>query len=779
LINGAAINRELMRSWYKMVAVALLLFSLVLLCYIPTLSVNFFHDDYSHLRNVYLMFHGHPELIWRSLSSAYVDPRFGLHYRPFLLLAQVSEWCLFGTNSMLLHLADVLLHGLNSFLVFAASYRIFRLLKTPQAFSIAIWSSIFFAIHPFHAEGLNWWCTNVDIFFTSWYLGSFWCFAEFLASEKRSLFIAALLCCLLALGTKETAVTLPAVLSVLAIISKEKIQPDKLWQSSKQVFAFWLVLLAFWGLRTFCLGTVTGGYYGPLTADWLGTFSQRFVETNVLQSLCYPVYPDGPLFAPLITCLAVLYMALAGILLTDLRCGRATPACFYAFLFAFSFLLFAGLPICYVWCPSPDLNGSRLLYLPCLGLCWLACLVLFSSAETKPALFRHILAAALAMVLAISLFESHFRWLSASKFSQSLIEQLKPALKSLTSNQHLVLMTIPNNIRGVLAFYRFDTLEDAFKMPFAQSIPWEQLDSMEPHYYLDPTAVSLSRLRRFACEPDKFKLLDCNLNWHDNSVSLSPVDLSRFADKPAPTELDISEKNIIFNPNKSGCSLTIPLPQQINSSDYQFLRLKLRSKFNDKCKQMHLFWKSADMKTFDEKMSRAFLTNEWRNRAEITLHLGELLDWLRCPKVDSLAISSDNDLQLESVSLLPDINLVPRLTRSPGKCREIAGGAILPRDGKFYLDFDTAKINGACGTRVELAPPATCLNAYSRSYSDPKFATHLQTAIVLHSLKGTLCLPDPLKSPLWQQIRIMALSADGDPLGFSSDPLYLQSRPDP
>lgn len=737
--------------------------------------MSLFDDDFSVLRDFYLICTGQSELAKSCLTGVYLDPNFGLHYRPLLYLQMLAIYKLFGINSLLLHMAGILIHALNSFLVFAVGLRIFRSLGIRPAFSVSLWSATMFAVHPFHAESLNWFCAGVDLLFTSWYLLCLWCFGEFLASGNRVLYAIAVTSCLFALCTKETAVSLPFVLTVLALLKNGDPGGRRIGRAARQVWVFFLVLVAFWAVRSACLQTYLGSYVGSLTGDWLGTFSQRFIEANVLQVLFYPVCRLSA-FADLLSAgLALVYLAIAAFLLYDLRAGRADSHCLFALSFVFAFMAFAFAPVLYVWCPSSDLNGSHLLYLPCIGLCWLSSLVLFAASPEKASVMRPAAAAVLVVVLTCSLFERHCSWLSAGRISRSLIEKCASHLKEDSrNNRRLVLVTMPNRVNGVSAFYTFYSLLSAFKMPFTAEECWQRLGSMEPHYYGDTTLVPLSRLRELAVTLEENEVCDCDVDFKKNTVELHAFDVGRFADKPPPEELVISRGQLLCLAEKKGVSTTIPLPRVINSADYQFLKIKLQSRIKSG-RYLRLFFKSPGAGKFALPLSREYSLSAWQNRNEVTIHLGELLDWLRCQQVDSLAVSSDAPLNLESVTLLPDVGLVPCLRATPGKNKVLLDGTIIADKGDFYFDYDASALRGAAAVRLELAPPGVWLSSYSHTYRDSSFSTHTQKVVELNSVRGTLCLRNDAPQPIWQQVRLFSVTVDGRPIGYSSDPLYVQS----
>src|ERR1022692_147823 len=78
------------------------------------------------------------------------DGRHVLHYRPLALLAYTAVFRTFGTDPVVVHLADVLLHSLATFA--------FSCLLSGLAFKRGICgaAAFLFAVHPVHVEAVSW-----------------------------------------------------------------------------------------------------------------------------------------------------------------------------------------------------------------------------------------------------------------------------------------------------------------------------------------------------------------------------------------------------------------------------------------------------------------------------------------------------------------------------------------------------------------------------------------------------------------------------------------------
>lgn len=751
---------------------ALLLFCIVAIAYLPSLRIAFVDDDYSFLRNLYLIFNGKTELIGKCFTGVFMDnPRYGVHYRPFLFFPLALEWLLCRANIPLLHLSNIVWHFLNSFLVFLAGLSIFRLFKIQSLYAVSFWGAVLFALHPFHAEGVNFWSTNPDLFFSTWYLVCLIFFAKYLNSRKNKHRVLSLSALLFALGTKETAATLPLILFLLALFSKEKLQKATMLQAGKDSFPFWLLLFLYWTLRALCLHTFMGGYFGPLTSDWLGSFAMRYLESNVFQVLFYPVCQLSKNAAVLNNLLAASYLAIGVLLVRGFRSASDKNSAVKATVFTVLYFIIAILPVCYVWCPSEDLHGTRLLYLPILGLCWFLSLTIFGLAAPGKNMVKHLTAVVLSCILAASLFESHGRWQKASSYACSLIKNLHERLAQ-SGKRKVILLTVPNRIAGVTVFCTFASMRDAFKAPFTEKIPWQKLDALEPHNYGDATLINLARLKRIAAKSDRFLVYDCKLNETKQSVGLLPFGLERYSHDQMVSRLDYKASSLFKSPNNT---VTLSLTHPIDTASYQFLKLKFADKaIPEKLQRLALYWKETGEKSFSSEHERIINQAILNKNGELTVHTGENLAWLRSEKIDSIAITGDSVDKLQSISLLPATGLQPDF--KPGQdAEELSAGIILARQGEFSFDYDASSIPEAAGIRVELMPPVTWLSFYTHTNADDKFSTHTQMIEYIDSVKGSFKLPDRLNSPIWHQIRIFAVDKNRQALGFSSDALYIQS----
>lgn len=127
------------------------------------------------------------------------------HYHPLTTLSYSAEYNLFGLNAKAFHTTNLILHILNSFLVFA-----FVWLLSKQQITAFV-TALLFAVHPMHVESVAWISDRKDLLCTLFFLGALCTYLIFKRDHKNKWYVITLLFFLLALFSKAMAVTLPIV----------------------------------------------------------------------------------------------------------------------------------------------------------------------------------------------------------------------------------------------------------------------------------------------------------------------------------------------------------------------------------------------------------------------------------------------------------------------------------------------------------------------------------------------------------------------------------------
>lgn len=145
-----------------------------------------------------------------SLRDIFFPGGKGTYYRPILLLSFLFDKYVWGLEESFMHLDNILLHLLNTILVFAVALRGGRLLDIASPFP-AFLAALFFSIHPINTESVAWISGRTDLLAGFFILLSVYIL---LISPNRFLVILlSAICLLLACLAKETAIfVLPAML---------------------------------------------------------------------------------------------------------------------------------------------------------------------------------------------------------------------------------------------------------------------------------------------------------------------------------------------------------------------------------------------------------------------------------------------------------------------------------------------------------------------------------------------------------------------------------------
>lgn len=136
------------------------------------------------------------------------------HYKPLVYLTWRAEYSLFGDNPLPFHLNNLLLHLLNTLLVYFLGLRLFSKLKIPDdkihVFTFII--ALLFALHPMHVESVAWATERKDVLYSFFFLLSWLIYLKFLDQKKAYFLVISVLCYALSLISKSMGITLFAVI---------------------------------------------------------------------------------------------------------------------------------------------------------------------------------------------------------------------------------------------------------------------------------------------------------------------------------------------------------------------------------------------------------------------------------------------------------------------------------------------------------------------------------------------------------------------------------------
>ena len=132
------------------------------------------------------------------------------NYHPLTVLTLAFNYAISGTESWSYLFLNLLLHVINTILVFIFIYRI-----SGQKTIVAFLTALLFGIHPLHVESVAWVSERKDVLYTLFFILSLMQYWRFLKSGKSTGFWLCFLFFILSLLSKPAAIILPLVLFLL------------------------------------------------------------------------------------------------------------------------------------------------------------------------------------------------------------------------------------------------------------------------------------------------------------------------------------------------------------------------------------------------------------------------------------------------------------------------------------------------------------------------------------------------------------------------------------
>ena len=162
----------------------------------------------------------------RSLNLDRVGAIFGQYrmgnYHPLTMLCYNLLFHFFRLNPLPYHVFNILVHTLNSLLVFYLIF-LFAERKRFPAFVAAL----LFAVHPLHVESVAWIAESKDVLYTLFYLAALIAWIHYQKNRSGKYYLVALLFFVLSCLSKAMAVTLPLILLLWDVWKRKKLRWDR------------------------------------------------------------------------------------------------------------------------------------------------------------------------------------------------------------------------------------------------------------------------------------------------------------------------------------------------------------------------------------------------------------------------------------------------------------------------------------------------------------------------------------------------------------------------
>jgi protein O-mannosyl-transferase len=225
----------------QIVIVCILLFGLIFWTFLPILHNEFINYD----DDVYVTGNAHVQEGLRLSSVAWAFKSIDAsNWHPLTWLSHMTDFELFGLNPQGHHFTSVLLHAINTVLLFLALRRMTR----------TTWRSLFvaavFGLHPLRVESVAWIAERKDVLSTMFGLLALLMYADYTERlriqnpKSKIAYSLTLLFFAFSLMSKPMFVTLPFILLLLDYWPLNRLKHGSAWKLIREKAPFFLLMVA-------------------------------------------------------------------------------------------------------------------------------------------------------------------------------------------------------------------------------------------------------------------------------------------------------------------------------------------------------------------------------------------------------------------------------------------------------------------------------------------------------------------------------------------------------
>ena len=399
----------------------------IFLAYIPALKAGFVNwDDGDYVTDNALI------KSFSNLKLLLTTPVQGNHH-PITMLSLAFNYAISGLDGWSYHLLNLLLHLLNSFLVF----RLAMLLSNRNTI-IAFTTAVLFGIHPMHVESVAWVSERKDVLYSLFFLAGLITYTKYVDTGSRKQYFLTILFLVLSLLSKPAAVIFPVALFCIDILRKRKF-----------TFTLFLEKIPFFtlaiidGIVTYLAQTEAGstgaGMFGPGARILMGFYGiMMYVLKMIVPSNLSPFYPFPAVneSLPIQYFLAPLFfIALAALVIYSLKRDRVIA---FGILFYLVNLLLVlqFLPV------GSAVIAERYTYIPYIGLFYIIGWFIDRYAKSNITKASYILIP-VSLILALITFKQAGIWLDGATLWDHTIKT-QPSARAF-GNRAILLRKEKNN----------------------------------------------------------------------------------------------------------------------------------------------------------------------------------------------------------------------------------------------------------------------------------------------------------------------------------------------
>ncbi|MBD3359680.1 MAG: hypothetical protein GF365_03165 [Candidatus Buchananbacteria bacterium] len=368
----------------------------------------------------------------------------GGSYRPMFNLIFSLAYNLFGLNPLGYHLINLIFHIGVCFLIYLLTLTLFENYKEKN--KVAILAALFFAILPNHSEAIIWIAAVGDPLAAFFYLLSFYLYILFRKKEKFYFLVISILSFIIAILTKELAITLPLLILVWELYEGISKNNFFLREIITRVIGYFAILLFYLLARYWAIGLFFGYYAEETFRINLTEIFKMLVAllTNLffygdLRILLTDYFMANKLFFIL---LLILIVSLILLVLRKYKFKLAFLLDFYIIL------ILPVLPLAFGHFTN---EGERYNYLPSVVFCILLSLLIWQIKKDK--FLRNLAIIGLLVYFSVSLINKNYTWHLAGQLTEKVIKQdFHQVINLNEQNKTLLFISLPDNLEGAQVF---------------------------------------------------------------------------------------------------------------------------------------------------------------------------------------------------------------------------------------------------------------------------------------------------------------------------------------
>ncbi len=329
---------------------------LTITSYFPVFNAGFVNwdDDYFVTNNPLIQ-----SFSFQNIKAWFTQPFLGL-YQPFVLLSLALDYKVDGLNPLVFHSTNLLLHLLNTVMVYWFVKKLFA------NSTIAIVTMILFGLHSIHVESVAWVTERKDLLYSLFYLLTLNFYLEYISKLKSKFYLIVALAFVFSLLSKAMAVSLPFILLIIDIYKSRNLLNKKVILEKVPLFliaAFWGVLTLYWHSQHGSMANSTG--FSLIERALMASKGLVFYLTHILFPFSLAAFhplPESFSTAILFECIFYILVFLAITIWIFLK-RKKFPVLFFGFgFFTFTLFLFLIPP------GVPVIASERYAYIPSIGI---------------------------------------------------------------------------------------------------------------------------------------------------------------------------------------------------------------------------------------------------------------------------------------------------------------------------------------------------------------------------------------------------------------------------